>query len=112
MLRVLLTVALAGTILASTRASAPKRTTPGADLRCLVFAAVLLYAVGLAASLHPGLAARSLAIDPTGSFLLVADRPANLVRSYAIDRGTGELAPLTDVPIGQPAFVTFAEERP
>jgi len=57
--KLVLAVALAGAILASTRAHAPRRSTPGADLRCLVFAALLLYAVGLAASLsrHGAIAA-------------------------------------------------------
>lgn len=59
--KLVLAVVLAGGILVSTRANAPKRTTPGADLRCLVFAAVLLYAVGLGASLsHHGVLAACL----------------------------------------------------
>ena len=59
--KLVLTVVLAGGILISTRASAPRRTTPGADLRCLVFSALLLYAVGLGASLsHHGVLAAGL----------------------------------------------------
>jgi 6-phosphogluconolactonase len=65
--------------------------------------------VSIARSIHPGLAARSFALDPTGSFMLVADRPANLVRSYSVDGATGELAPLAEVPVLEPAFVSFAE---
>ncbi|MCM0614983.1 lactonase family protein [Paenarthrobacter sp. TYUT067] len=63
----------------------------------------------LAPSLHPGVAARNFSIDPTGSFLLVADRPAALVRSYAIDNETGALTPLTEISIPEPAFVQFVE---
>ena len=65
--------------------------------------------VSISRSVHPGLAARSFAFDPSGSFLLVADRPANLVRSYAVDVGTGSLHPLTEVAVADPAFIVFAE---
>lgn len=67
--------------------------------------------VSIGKSVHPGLAARSFAFDPTGSFVLVADRPANLVRSYAVDVADGGLRPLTEVPVLDPAFVAFAELR-
>jgi 6-phosphogluconolactonase len=65
--------------------------------------------VSLSRSVHPGLAARSFAFDPSGSFVLVADRPANLVRSYAVDAGTGDLRLLTEVTVADPAFIVFAE---
>jgi 6-phosphogluconolactonase len=65
--------------------------------------------VPLADSPHPGLAARSFSLSPDGSFLLVADRPANLVRSYAVDEATGALAPLTELAVPDPAFIVFAE---
>jgi 6-phosphogluconolactonase len=65
--------------------------------------------VPLSRSVHPGLAARSFAFDPSGSFVLLADRPANLVRSYAVEAGTGDLRPLTEVAVADPAFVVFAE---
>jgi 6-phosphogluconolactonase len=63
--------------------------------------------VSLSESVHPGLAARSFAFDPTGSFVLVADRPANRVRSYAVDRANGSLHALTEVPVRDPAFIEF-----
>lgn len=62
--------------------------------------------VRLAPSVHPGVAARSFAFDPSGSFLLVADRSADLVRAYAVD---GVLSPLAEAHVPQPAFVAFAE---
>jgi 6-phosphogluconolactonase len=65
--------------------------------------------VTISRSVHPGLAARSFAFDPSGSFLLVADRPAGLVRSYAVDAGTGDLRPLTEAAVSNPAFIVFAE---
>jgi 6-phosphogluconolactonase len=65
--------------------------------------------VPLSRSVHPGLAARSFTFDPSGSFVLVADRPANLVRSYAVGTGTGDLRPLTEVTVADPAFIIFAE---
>jgi 6-phosphogluconolactonase len=67
--------------------------------------------VPISKSIHPGLAARSFAFDPSGSFLLVADRPANLVRSYAVNDEDGNLHPLTEVTVPNPAFVVFAELR-
>jgi hypothetical protein len=56
--KIVLAVALGGAILASAYARAPRRTTPSGDLRRLVLGALVLYAVGLAASLthHPVLA--------------------------------------------------------
>jgi 6-phosphogluconolactonase len=65
--------------------------------------------VSLSPSVHPGVAARSFTCDPSGSFVLVADRPANLIRSYAVDTENGNLRPLTEVTVSNPAFVVFAE---
>jgi hypothetical protein len=57
--KILLAVALGGAILASAYAKAPRRSFPRAELRRLVLAAVLLYVVGMVASLNhrPALAA-------------------------------------------------------
>jgi hypothetical protein len=57
--KLVLAIALGGVIVASARAHPPRRTIPAPDLRRLVGAALMLYAVGLAASLthHPVLAA-------------------------------------------------------
>ncbi len=57
--KLVLAVVLGGAIIASAYAKAPRRSFPGGDLRRLVFAALVLYAVGLFASLthHGGLAA-------------------------------------------------------
>ena len=65
--------------------------------------------VTLSRSIHPGLAARSFTFDPTGSFVLVADRPADLVRSYAVCRDTGALTWLSQISVLDPAFIAFAE---
>jgi 6-phosphogluconolactonase len=65
--------------------------------------------VSISRSVHPGLAARSFAFDPSGSFLLVADRPANLIRSCAVDTETGDLRPRAEVAVSNPAFIVFAE---
>ena len=64
--------------------------------------------VPLAKSLHPGVAARSFAFDPAGEFLMVADRPANLIRSYAVAQASGELTVLAEAKVDDPAFVVFA----
>src|SRR5438874_6874609 len=57
--KLVLAVVLAAAIIASAYAKAPRRSFPGGDLRRLVFAALVLYAVGLVASLshHGALAA-------------------------------------------------------
>lgn len=65
--------------------------------------------VALAKSIHPGLAARSFTFDPTGSFMLVADRPANLIRSYAVNVEDGSLSYLTEAAVPNPAVVVFVE---
>ncbi|MFQ8432383.1 lactonase family protein [Amaricoccus sp. W119] len=65
--------------------------------------------VPLAKSVHPGLAARSFAFDPAGSFVLVADRPANAVLAYRVDPRTGGLTRIGETPVSSPAFVAFAE---
>jgi 6-phosphogluconolactonase len=66
----------------------------------------------LAKSLHPGLAARSFAFDPTGSFMLLADRPANLVRSFAVNPDDGSLTQIAALMVPGPAFVAFAQLTP
>ena len=42
----------------------------------------------------------------TGDLLLVADRPADLVRAYRVDPTTGELTAAAELTVPQPAFVT------
>jgi len=65
--------------------------------------------VALAKSIHPGLAARNFSFDPSGRFMLVADRPAHLVRSYAVDAADGSLTPLAQLRVLDPAFVAFVQ---
>lgn len=69
----------------------------------------LLGQIPLARSIHPGLATRSFAFEPTGTFLLVADRPADLIHSYAVNSENGSLQPLAKASIPNPAFIAFAE---
>ena len=59
--KLVLAVVLGAAIVASAYAKAPRRAFPGGDLRRLVFAALVLYAVGLVASLsHHGVLAAGL----------------------------------------------------
>jgi hypothetical protein len=59
--KLVLAVILGGAIIASAYAKAPRRSFPGGDLRRLVFAALVLYGVGLFASLsHHGVLAAAL----------------------------------------------------
>ncbi|WP_343227978.1 lactonase family protein [Stakelama flava] len=66
-------------------------------------------AVTLSPSVHPGLAARSFTFASDGSFLLVADRPADLVRSYSVNPDTGALTWLTQTSVPDPAFIALVE---
>lgn len=50
--KLVLAVVLGAAIIASAYAKAPRRSFPGGDLRRLVVAALLLYAVGMVASLN------------------------------------------------------------
>lgn len=68
--------------------------------------------VAISKSIHPGLAARNFTFDPTGSFVLVADRPAHLVRSYAVDAENGSLHPLATLRVLDPAFVAIVQLPP
>lgn len=65
--------------------------------------------VSISKSIHPGLAARNFTFDRTGTFVLVADRPAHLVRSYAMDAQDGSLHPLAELRVLDPAFITLVE---
>ncbi|GAA4156100.1 lactonase family protein [Leifsonia shinshuensis] len=65
--------------------------------------------VALAKSLHPGLAARSFAFTPSADTVLIADRPAGLIRAYRVDRTTGALTELSELSLPDPAFIEFAE---
>jgi hypothetical protein len=59
--KLVLAVVLGTAIVASAYAKAPRRSFPGGDLRRLVFAALVLYGVGLVASLsHHGVLAAVL----------------------------------------------------
>lgn len=69
--KLVLAIALGAAIVTSAWAKAPKRAFPGVELRRLVFGALVLYAVGLAASLthHAVLAAVLYAAGITVSAL-------------------------------------------
>jgi 6-phosphogluconolactonase len=60
--------------------------------------------VKIAKSIHPGLAARSFAIASSGDFLLLADRPENKVKSYAIGPDGG-LSWLSEIKVDNCGFI-------
>lgn len=71
--KLVLAVVLGAAIVASAYAKAPRRSFPGGDLRRLVLAALLLYAVGMAASLsHKGVLAAVLYATGIGVSALAA----------------------------------------
>jgi 6-phosphogluconolactonase (cycloisomerase 2 family) len=57
-----------------------------------------------------GVKPASLAIDPTGSYLFVANQDSNNVTGFAITQSTGALAPISGSPFAagaQPSSITF-----
>jgi 6-phosphogluconolactonase len=65
--------------------------------------------VSLSKSADPAGATRCMTLSPSGAFLLVPDRPADVVRSYAVDANDGSLKPLTEVRVPNPVFIQFVE---
>ena len=51
----------------------------------------------------------ALTLSPSGAFLLVPDRPADIVRSYAVDPDDGSLSALAEIPVENPVFIQFVE---
>jgi 6-phosphogluconolactonase len=65
--------------------------------------------VELSKSGDPKDATRCMTLSPDGAFLLVPDRPADVIRSYAVDANDGGLKVLTEVPVQNPVFIQFVE---
>ncbi len=65
--------------------------------------------VSVSKSPDPKDATRCMTLSPDGAFLLVPDRPADVLRSYAVDANDGSLKVLTEVPIQNPVFIQFVE---
>jgi len=65
--------------------------------------------VELSKSGDPKDATRCMTLSPDGAFLLVPDRPADVIRSYAVDADDGSLKALTEVPVENPVFIQFVE---
>ena len=63
--------------------------------------------VSVSKSPDPKDATRAMSLSPSGAFLLVPDRPADVLRSYAVDPNDGSLKVLTEVPIQNPVFIQF-----
>jgi 6-phosphogluconolactonase len=65
--------------------------------------------VELSKSEDPKDATRCMTLSPDGAFLLVPDRPADVIRSYAVDPNNGSLKVLKEVPVQNPVFIQFVE---
>jgi 6-phosphogluconolactonase len=65
--------------------------------------------VELSKSEDPKDATRCMTLSPDGAFLLVPDRPADVIRSYAVNPDDGSLKALTEVPVENPVFIQFVE---
>jgi len=57
----------------------------------------------------PANATRCMTLSPDGAFLMVPDRPADVLRTFAVDQETGDLAELTQLPVQNPVFIQFVE---
>jgi len=65
--------------------------------------------VELSKSEDPKDATRCMTLSPDGAFLLVPDRPADVLRSYAVDANDGSLKAMAEVPVQNPVFILFVE---
>jgi 6-phosphogluconolactonase len=65
--------------------------------------------VSVSKSDDPAGATRCMTMSPSGAFLMVPDRPADVIRTYAVDANDGSLKVLTEVPVPNPVFVQFVE---
>jgi 6-phosphogluconolactonase len=65
--------------------------------------------VSVSKSDDPAGATRCMTLSPDGAFLLVPDRPADVVRSYTVDADDGSLKAITEVPVQNPVFIQFVE---
>jgi len=65
--------------------------------------------VELSKSEDPKDATRCMTLSPDGAFLLVPDRPADVIRSYTVDANDGSLRAMTEVPVQNPVFIQFVE---
>ena len=57
----------------------------------------------------PANATRCMTLSPDGSFLMVPDRPADVLRTFAVDHETGALTELAQLPVQNPVFIQFVE---
>ncbi len=65
--------------------------------------------VELSKSDDPKDATRCMTLSPDGSFLMVPDRPADVIRTYGVNSETGDLTALAEVPVENPVFIQFVE---
>jgi len=65
--------------------------------------------VELSKSDDPKDATRCMTLSPDGAFLLVPDRPADVLRSYAVNPNDGSLKAVAEVPVQNPVFIQFVE---
>ena len=110
--KLVLAIALGGAIFASARAHPPRRSFPGPDLRRLVVAALLLYAVGLAASLtHHAVMAAGLYATGIGASALAAWLSRGADSEGPSDPEAPAEEPPPPEPDGAPRFDWTAFER-
>jgi 6-phosphogluconolactonase len=65
--------------------------------------------VKVSKSVDPGTATRHMALSPSAEFLFVADRPAYVVRAYAVNAADGSLKAVSEVPVQNPVYIHFVE---
>ncbi|MCL1896217.1 MAG: lactonase family protein [Clostridiales bacterium] len=60
-------------------------------------------------SVDPGIASRWIMLSPSAEYLFVADRPAYVIRAYAVNAEDGSLEAVSEVPVDNPVFILFVE---
>jgi len=65
--------------------------------------------VSLSKSEDPAMATRCMTLSPSGKFLMVPDRPADVLRTYAVNERDGSLTALAEAPVPNPVFIQFVE---
>ena len=57
----------------------------------------------------PANATRCMTLSPDGAFLMVPDRPADVLRNFAVNPETGALTQVAEFPVQNPVYIQFAE---
>lgn len=60
-------------------------------------------------SVDPGIATRFMMLSPSAAYLFVTDRPAYVIRTFAVNADDGSLKEVATLPVTNPVYICFAE---